>query len=240
MTQPNVPGANLANYNSMSGMMREVLASFLQNVDDMIPGKIISYDRAANLAKVQPLIMLVKTDGTVQARAEIASIPVLQLGGGNFMMNFNLNPGDLGFIKANDRDISLFMQSFTQSPPNTYRKHNFSDSIFIPAPMQNMTINSEDESNMVISTLDGTQRIAIWPDRVKVTSNDKIVLDAPGVGIRGVPNANAILDVQSTTKAFMPPRMTQTQRDAIPSPQEGMMIYNLTTHGINVYNGTTW
>jgi len=49
------------------------------------------------------------------------------------------------------------------------------------------------------------------------------------------PNANAILDVSSTTKAFMPPRMTTTQRDAIPSPTAGMVIYNTTTNKLNVY-----
>ncbi len=53
------------------------------------------------------------------------------------------------------------------------------------------------------------------------------------------PNANAILDVTSTTKAFMPPRMTTAQRDAIPSPTAGMVIYNSTTNKLNVYT-TTW
>jgi hypothetical protein len=54
------------------------------------------------------------------------------------------------------------------------------------------------------------------------------------------PNANAILDLISTTKAFMPPRMTTTQRDNISTPTEGMVIYNLTTHLLNFYNGTVW
>ena len=59
-----------------------------------------------------------------------------------------------------------------------------------------------------------------------------------GIGI-ATPNANAILDVSSTTKAFMPPRMTTTQRDAIPSPTAGMVIYNSTTNKLNVYT-TAW
>lgn len=60
-----------------------------------------------------------------------------------------------------------------------------------------------------------------------------------GVGTSS-PNANAILDVTSTTKAFIPPRMTTTQRDAIASPAEGMVIHNTTTHVLNFHNGTTW
>ena len=60
-----------------------------------------------------------------------------------------------------------------------------------------------------------------------------------GIGTT-TPNANAILDVTSTTKAFMPPRMTTTQRDAIASPTAGMVIYNSTTNVLNFHNGTSW
>ena len=60
-----------------------------------------------------------------------------------------------------------------------------------------------------------------------------------GIGTTS-PNANAILDVSSTSKAFMPPRMTTVQRDAIASPTAGMVIYNTTTNVLNFHNGTTW
>lgn len=54
------------------------------------------------------------------------------------------------------------------------------------------------------------------------------------------PTTSAALDVQSTTKAFIPPRMTETQRDAITSPSAGMIIYNTTTNVLNFYNGSSW
>ena len=44
------------------------------------------------------------------------------------------------------------------------------------------------------------------------------------------PNVNAILDLVSTTKALILPRMTTTQRDAIPALVDGMQIYNTTTN----------
>ena len=59
-------------------------------------------------------------------------------------------------------------------------------------------------------------------------------------GIGGEPDANAILDLQSTTQAFLPPRMTTTQRDAISSPVEGMLVYNTTTSALNYYDGSSW
>ena len=51
--------------------------------------------------------------------------------------------------------------------------------------------------------------------------------------------SSAILDIRSTTKGFLPPRMTTTQRDAISSPAAGLIIYNTTTNKLNVYT-TAW
>src|SRR6185295_3669881 len=59
-------------------------------------------------------------------------------------------------------------------------------------------------------------------------------------GLAGTPDSKAALEVNSTTKAFLPPRMTTTQRDAISSPTEGSVIYNTTTKELNRYNGTAW
>lgn len=49
---------------------------------------------------------------------------------------------------------------------------------------------------------------------------------------------SAILDLQSTTRAFIPPRMTTTQRDAIGTPSIGMVIYNSTTNALNLYTSS--
>lgn len=48
------------------------------------------------------------------------------------------------------------------------------------------------------------------------------------------------VSVNSTTKAFSPPRMTQVQRDAIASPTAGMVVYNTDTNVLNFYNGAAW
>ena len=48
------------------------------------------------------------------------------------------------------------------------------------------------------------------------------------------------IDLTSTTKGFLVPRMTVTQRDAISSPATGLEIYNTTTNRKNVYNGVNW
>jgi hypothetical protein len=53
-------------------------------------------------------------------------------------------------------------------------------------------------------------------------------------------NASAVLDLKATTKGFLPPRMTTTQKNAIASPATGLMVYDTTLNVITYYNGTTW
>jgi len=50
---------------------------------------------------------------------------------------------------------------------------------------------------------------------------------------------SAQLAVSSTTKGFLPPRMTTTQQNAITSPANGLVIHNLTT-GLPMYYQSGW
>lgn len=164
------PSGDPANDGSLLGMANNILKKHLQGVDDMLPARVISYDRETNRAQVLPLIRVLTTDNRQIERAQIASIPVMQFGGGGMILNFNLKPGDLGWIKANDRDISLFLQSYGASAPNTIRLHSFQDAVFIPDVMRGFTIAEEDAENAVLQTLDGSVRVSLWPDRVKLTA----------------------------------------------------------------------
>ncbi len=55
------------------------------------------------------------------------------------------------------------------------------------------------------------------------------------------PDGSAMLEVKSTTKGFLPPRMTETQRDDITDPATGLIIYQTDgTAGLYHYNGGAW
>lgn len=55
------------------------------------------------------------------------------------------------------------------------------------------------------------------------------------------PDASAILDLTSTSKGLLAPRMTQTERNAISSPATGLLIYQIdATDGFYVYDGSAW
>lgn len=54
-------------------------------------------------------------------------------------------------------------------------------------------------------------------------------------------NASSILDMQSTSKGVLLPRMTKVQRNAIASPATGLLIWQTdNTPGLRCYNGTNW
>lgn len=60
------------------------------------------------------------------------------------------------------------------------------------------------------------------------------------VSIGGLPNASAALTIQSTTRGFLPPVMTTTQKNAISSPAAGLQVYDTTLNQMSYYNGTSW
>ena len=60
-----------------------------------------------------------------------------------------------------------------------------------------------------------------------------------GIGTAS-PDDSSVLEVTSTTKGFLPPRMTTTERDAINLPEEGLMVYDVTVSKVSVFNGSVW
>ena len=67
------------------------------------------------------------------------------------------------------------------------------------------------------------------------------VSKAQNIGINSTgatPDASAMLDISSTAKGLLAPRMTTTQQNAITSPANGLLIYNTTTNAFMVNAGT--
>ena len=60
------------------------------------------------------------------------------------------------------------------------------------------------------------------------------------IGRGGGAVASAVLELDSTTKGFLPPRMTDAERDAIATPAAGLMIYDTSNNQMNYWNGSSW
>lgn len=72
-------------------------------------------------------------------------------------------------------------------------------------------------------------------------ANDRLRVKSAGIIVNGgALDASAVFQINSTTQGFLPPRMTETERDAIASPAEGLIVHNLTTNAPNYYDGSAW
>lgn len=81
----------------------------------------------------------------------------------------------------------------------------------------------------VVNVLNSKAQTNTFPDSGKV-----------GIGVLN-PNPSALLEIKSTNKGLLIPRMNSTQRNAIPSPATGLLIYQTSgARGFYVYNGTAW
>jgi hypothetical protein len=186
----NNPSINPADNGTLAGAITFSFQKMLQNVNGMLPAQVISYDRDTNRAQVQLLINIVGTDGSQYPRPQLAAIPVFVAGGGGFRISFPLKAGDQGWVIANDRDISNFLNSYNQTSPNTARIKNFSDGVFYPDTMKGLnTIDSDDAENLVIQNNAGTVTISI--------SNEVVTITAPKLNI-AMPTLGSFINIQGT------------------------------------------
>lgn len=67
--------------------------------------------------------------------------------------------------------------------------------------------------------------------------SSQVSISADGSG----PDASAMLEVKSTEKGLLVPRLTETQRTAIPTPAAGLLVFQINnTTGYYLFSGTTW
>jgi uncharacterized delta-60 repeat protein len=92
------------------------------------------------------------------------------------------------------------------------------------------------------STSDGNVHISTyrnvtssWFDRIIVEKDEGRVRIGAGSSVAVL---SALLEVNSTTKGFLPPKMTTAQMFAIVSPAEGLIVYNTDAHALVIYGGS--
>jgi len=80
-----------------------------------------------------------------------------------------------------------------------------------------------------------TTNLAMWIDAGQCRFDDSI-----SIGAGAPPDSAAILDLSSTSKALLVPRMTTAQRDAIASPPDGLVLYDSTVKALTVRDNAAW
>lgn len=75
---------------------------------------------------------------------------------------------------------------------------------------------------------------------IALLSNQKIVYSQVGINTT-TPDPSAALDIFSTDKGVLIPKLTQNEKDAIANPAVGLLIFQIdNTSGFYYYTGTSW
>lgn len=127
-------------------------------------------------------------------------------------------------IKANGSAVGLLLPRLTTTERDAS----------IKSPVSGLVIYNSTTKVIEVSTNN-----SLWMDVINGTNSSVAsgtTTTTGGIGMGTIlPNANAILDVTSTTKGVLLP---QSATD--PVNVEGMIYYNTTFDVVKLYNGTTW
>lgn len=138
------------------------------------------------------------------------------------------NPSDIFVFPS---DVTLTAGNLTFVNPNNLVRFD-SDRFIAGNTGPTLQINN----NNVAGTLQlSTAGVNTW-----IFAADASLTTPGAVGIGVAPGVSAMLQVNSTTRGFLPPRMTTTQRNAIATPATGLQLFNTTLGVPEFYNGTTW
>lgn len=174
-----------ARKDNLSGLLEAFQNKLEIELEKKLPCIVEAVSADRKRVTVKPLIAIVGADGATMPRASIDNITVFQLGAGGLVISVPVNVGDLGWIEACDRDISLFLQSYGQSDPATFRRHSFSDGVFYPDVMKGFSIDAEDAGAIVIQTLDGSVKVAVDKSEVRIR-NGAVEFTVSDSEIKGV------------------------------------------------------
>ena len=94
------------------------------------------------------------------------------------------------------------------------------------------TLNNLSVTNTSTSTFAGP--VTFGSNLLNIISTGQVSLGA------ALANASALLQLDSTSRGFLPPRLTTIQKNAIGSPSSGLILYDSDLNKLNVYNGSAW
>ena len=161
MNNLNMPLSNI------ESLMKTIINQIFRNLNVCLPATVVTYNSEKNTVKLQPAIQDVLPDKTFRTLPLLLNVPVLEIGGKNLSVKIPLQEGDTGIVIFCDRDITLFTQEKKNTQPNTLRKHDLADGIFIPMRFGNAGATD----NISIESADGSTKFEVTPNGISIKGN---------------------------------------------------------------------
>jgi len=153
-------------------------------------------------------------------------------------LKFNITDTSLLFQKA---DTSYLLQKADTSTLSNRidLKFNFTDTSLLFQKADTSYLLQKADTSTLSNRINLKANLASPTFTGTITAANQTLSGTLGIGTIS-PNSSAVLEVSSTTRGFLPPRMTTIQRDSITGLVEGLTIWNKTNKQLEVYDGSYW
>lgn len=111
----------------------EVVKQQICNMNTMMPGRVVSYDKSKNTGVVQPTLQIKFVDQeAAEDRPTLSEVPFCWPRMGKAHLRFPVQPNDEGMILFSQRSIDLWQAKGGVVDPLDNRKFDYSDAVFYP------------------------------------------------------------------------------------------------------------
>lgn len=180
---------------SLAKVMQDMVDKQLMDVHTSMPGTIISYDYASNMAVIQPsLKRKFKQSSSSINLPPISNVPVCFPSVGKAHIRFPLNSGDEGEIVFQERSIDKWLSLGGTIDPEDTRKFHLSDAIFFPGKLSSKNSYKSKAKKTSIEIKNDKSWIEVYPNgKFKLTDGTEELFDLL------VQLCQAILDARTNT-----------------------------------------
>ena len=130
-------------------------AARMAEVHTILPGRVVSYDSAAQRADVRPMVRrpVPRADGGAPLLEElpiVRSVPVILPGGAGFLLHIPLQAGDHVLLLCGDLDPARFLETAEPSDPIDHRRHHLAHAYALPVVRPRAQALTPDPGSVVL------------------------------------------------------------------------------------------
>jgi hypothetical protein len=147
--------------------------------------------------------------------------------GGSMYLDASRNLTGTIFVRATDFDLSAVTNAITAT------------SLLLTSIGQSLRIA---DSGAIRGA--GATSGSLYIDACQNTTGGEINFRTSTINVTGTSTfttqSSALVNIESTTRGFLPPRMTTTQKNAIATPAAGLIVYDTTLNKLCVRTASAW
>lgn len=216
-----------------TNLLNAAFTEMMKDVCTSIPGHILAFKPASQIAQVQIGIIRVDVDGNTFNPPPLIEVPVYFSGGSKFFIEHQIDVGDEGIILFSQRCIDGWFNTGGVGDNPIARFHDYQDAMFLPGMRsQPNAIKSFSNNGVRMRDAGGSNYIWLKNDgtaEIKVTTL-KVIGDIVHTGDQTTSGTIKAPNVKATVKAEAPTIAAET------SLTIGGTEMSTHTHG-NVQNG---